>query len=475
MKTKAERGVAKAAARSSGRDYAAAHRSAKGAAGTHDAGEARRRALEKLLTSKEKDGGSEQPDVLRCRAQLADSYLSIGKWERASELLSVALELDPSDGVLGARRYLAPLYLRLGRRARLNALVARFSSDQSTAMCCTIVLERTAAWLDGSGSEAALRSAFQRAYSLNWYAMVLLCAWRTTASLPVAILSEARREGAPPGGIEEAIAWVGRHFSEWAADSDDEGEGGAADADEGDKVPRGDGRRAEGQGNKSGWPGLESASAWLCAMLLQQPPPEAAVGMVGDGRRFVRCFNDNLDKALEEVQQRVTGAVSSEDGSGSGEEAASDSGESEEGGEEAEEEGTEEGEEEGEEDAAGDDEAATQVEEVRAGSARAMQATAAVLSSKRDRTAFEAWRDAKRIELRAKLARAHERAAHGGTAEVSDAEDDSSEAGSASDDSDRRTPRPSLLGMDAPRRAQSYSRTSWRRLLNRGRSLPIAL
>ena len=234
--------------------------------------------------------------------QLADASFESGDYDQVVELLEGALKHDATEDKRGARRKLAPLYLRLGGHKELRSLLAKWPADGDAALSISALLLKLASWASGEGdeSEESVQEAFENAHAANWHAVLLVCAWRTAAmKLPLNLVTEARTagggigtDGAPPaGGIEEAYSLSSRSFGGWAgmpdADSDDEGE-------EGDDE------------NEDEFPGLRGVSHWLGAMLLQHDPPENTDGLPGDGKKFVRHFkSEALAAALEEVQQRV--------------------------------------------------------------------------------------------------------------------------------------------------------------------------
>ena len=236
----------------SGRAFAAQQRKMVGAA-AHDITPAKLAALSKLLERKEKAAGVGSPEAQRLRLQLADACSSAQQYDKACKLLQA---MAPSR-CPGARRLLCPVLLRLGKHSEAASLLVAWPNDDSTAMAFCALLLSLASWTAGDakkasaqhGSEEACLAAFTRAYSANWYLALLLCAWRTAATIPESFVAEARSPHAavaaapsmgpvaaaaagttdttapPAGGIEEALSLSFRDFGGWAGpeiESDDE-------------------------------------------------------------------------------------------------------------------------------------------------------------------------------------------------------------------------------------------------------------
>jgi hypothetical protein len=351
-----------------------------------------------------------------------------GQWKRAAEVSARALDLDPSDAA-GVRRLLVPLQLRLGRTEDAAALLVRFATDDSAAMTGAALLVSAAAWVAGRGSEALVRIAFERCHRANWHLALLLCACDTAADyLPQAAgdvlqslsigLGIAAQAAVAPGGIDEACLLASREFS--GAVEDDDAEAGADD--EGVDDDEGALHALSSTLHGSGF------AAWLGANLLQQPPPETTSGVAQDSKRLVRLFEGELlERALEEVQERVARAHAEEDEEESGEEGGE--------GEEGEEGG---GGEEGEEEEDDDDDDEQKVEAGAAEVAVAVKAAPAAAPVRRSRSALEAWKAEQRQRLVEKRKRAAARAAAGGDGQLSEEESSGAEEEDEEDAEDEK-------------------------------------
>jgi len=177
-----------------------------------------------LLMKRKKEG----PET---SIRLAETYIELDQCQRAKAPLENCLKSDPSDAS-GARRVLAPLLLQLGQRDEAAALLAQWSSDNSTVMLCSRLLLTLAAYACGDAEECEADAAFDAMFAANWHACALLAAVSGGDSpVPENIVAELReqrltslkqREAWPgAGGVQEAML-LSEQFAGFAGIGDEE-------------------------------------------------------------------------------------------------------------------------------------------------------------------------------------------------------------------------------------------------------------